>query len=440
MKDQGMKKITWLPDWLMKYTVLNIRGYAVIFVLALLQIALSCADGSFYLIHFDTHSYFKAIDTIFSGNIDAYRTPVYPLILGCLKSICGDIQVVYVWIVILQWLFFLYSAVYLGKFLKVIGIVGHVAFFVVLAYVLSPNINGYNYFVTTESFAVSSMVFLLWWGWKCYDSQSVRNQVMLWGMVLLMIFLRPIFLYLIPVMAVYEIVVWKVSNYGRKYILSVLSSILITVGCLGLYVNRMSKAFNVPSLTIVSYHNNYHVVRGLHALPNGDFENAVLVAAVDSIYKADPDNADLGPIFDEIFELQDRFGYGACNDFVMRAISENKPQVVCKVLGHFYKASQYKAFNNHRRSSLWELFAPGFNLIYIVMIIWSYLIIRLIYVRRSIDPITLMAWMLFVSGVLVAIIGAPSDYGRLTMPCAAPLMVFFGWFCSHLRWHDHCPK
>lgn len=413
----------------------NLRGYIIILICVLIEILIDCAGGIIYVRHADTSTYFDAAEIIMRGGIDESRTPIYPFLLGCFNLLTHSEHYTSIIMVIVQWLCFLISVFYMLKTLRLFNVPEKAIFWITLFYAVCPGINSHNYLIVTDSLALSFAVLYMYLCARAWFAPNMKHYMAVWTMVLIMIFLRPIFIYLLPVTIVFAVLLSRRERTPRMILVNIIGTV-VNLMVIGAYVYSMNEKFGIKTISVVSSANNYHIVRSLHAKPGDDFGNQELINAVDSCYNTTPEIA-FSPIFREWSELYVRFGGAEMTRFVNSALMNNRLGACCKVMGHFYKATDYPIFCSAVPSTLWDLFALNISFFYIVAVLWTVAIIREWMRNRKIPGVFSLCWMVYVCGLLVAMIGAPGEYGRLTLPCAAPLMIFVGWVCSHIKWHGH---
>lgn len=413
--------------------VLDKRGYTIIFVCVLVEILYTWLfTGQICFYHADIVTYFDASIKTMSWQLDESRPPVYPFMLGVLMALVHDREVVELIMVAIQWIVFLISAVYLGRLLGRFVKSESIAFWIVLFYAVCPGINSLNHVAMTDSLGLSFTVFYLYLCMRNMNKLTIKSLFALWGMVILMVMLRPIFVYLIPCTILFNCVVWFTKGRMKRYILGSLACVVLCAMIIGGYVYGMNERYGIRTIALTSATNNYHVVRMLHAFPNGDFGNPELIAAVDSAYKANP-NIGITDFFNEWVDFHVRFGGDEMSRFVNQTMSDNLTAVIPKMLGHFYKASTCQLFCSAVPSTLWDLVAVNFAVYYIVAIMWTCLIVFQYMKCREIKPLFMVSLAIYVCGLIVGIAGAPSEFGRITLPCAVPMLIFIGWTFDHLK-------
>jgi len=184
----------------------------VLVALAMMQMGYHSNNG-------DTPSYMQAWERLRHGQIDAWRTPLYPLVLGLMQSLLGEVQIVDVldWshcsylgpidrvftgVMVLQMLlalavtppfYGLLKRLTRSRWLSAIGAA------VVL---LPPMVMGMHNAILTESLSLSLTIVLLDALDRLYRHRSWLWAVVACLMTLALVALRPAFIFLVPVVLV----------------------------------------------------------------------------------------------------------------------------------------------------------------------------------------------------------------------------------------------
>ncbi|PWL87974.1 MAG: hypothetical protein DBY17_04880 [Oscillospiraceae bacterium] len=150
------------------------------------------------------------------GNIlTGLRTPIYPLLLAGLKALFGE-PLMNMVLVRLQSLAALCA---LGAFYYTVVRVTrrrYLAVIFTLLFGLQPGIVGYETSVMTESLSISGVVFLVFLLARYLDERRRCDAVGLGVLALFLVLLRPAFLYLVGVLAVFWVLQWFLEAPAKK--------------------------------------------------------------------------------------------------------------------------------------------------------------------------------------------------------------------------------
>jgi len=250
-------------------------GVAVVVALAAVALGYRYAryDALVYM-GGDSHSYFDAFQVLCSGQLDVYRTPVYPLVVGAFDSLFGPIQFQsdmiferhtvagtgdYIfYIVLLQDIVLVLALCCFLKMMRGLMRSGTCALALTVALelvlLLTARITSIDT-VETECFALSWLIFYLYCLWRWVDAHSWR-----WGLAacvwsLLLLFLRPsLFFVTLMTLVVAAAMVWRRSSRGHWLTLActVASLLLMVAYCLQI---KAQTGLFTPS--VVSVINRY---------------------------------------------------------------------------------------------------------------------------------------------------------------------------------------
>lgn len=377
--------------------------------------------GHFYSVAPDTATYYSASEMIMNGQIDSFRTPLYPLTIGLMTLIFKNVTVAYTAIVVLQWLIYAVALYFFGKVLGYFKVKEKVRFCTLL-FMMVPLFAKYNQFILTESLSQSFLIFLIWLYIKCYEKPSLKNQSYVWGMVLLMIALRPSWIFLIPVIIIFVALCLRARKCVKCRV--VLPGILLSMAVVGIiigYVAEINYKYHFKSISIVTTINNFSFMREIKTLPRGDFGNDELVAAVDSCYQV-PDN--MTGYYSQACHLIERFGESEVTRFVNVVMGENKQLIARETVKRFIVSSVQLI------KIIPFIIELPIVCLYFFLLCWAYILCRLIYVRKQLDAMSLILFMLYAGIIITGIAGASTEAPRLIYTCLIPLMISLG-ICSN---------
>ena len=150
------------------------------------------------------------------GNIlTGLRTPIYPLLLAGLNALFGE-PLMNMVLVRLQSLVALCA---LGAFYYTVVRLTHrryLAGVFTLLFGLQPGVVGYETSVMTESLSISGVVFLVFLLVRYLDDRRKCDAAGLGVLALFLVLLRPAFLYLVGVLAVFWVLQWFLEAPEKK--------------------------------------------------------------------------------------------------------------------------------------------------------------------------------------------------------------------------------
>lgn len=358
--------------------------------------------------HGDTYTYYSAIESLQQGAPGLFRPPLYPIILFITESIAGKFWGGWI-IMLLQTGTYLWSAFYLYRLSLLCTRRKAVAAGALLLYGAYPATIFYSIKALPESFVISLTVFMIWWSYKALRFSSPRAATFATLIMAALIALKPIFIYLIP----FYICTWIwLSVRYRRFI----HAIWICVACaclLGLYTQWMKHHYGAAVISYTSVVNDYYTVREAGALTSDSIADPELRRFVrqredscknifDHLWYAKPSQFDLGKLCDEINEakLENPDKMAALWKCRVRRLADSS----WYPLGTFFERNMCKYSVNR------------LYFVYIVLILAPFLFIPYRRLDYPMFMFTAMLWALTVSHIIVLILGAMFDWGRLMSP------------------------
>lgn len=382
----------------------------------------------------DSLSYAQAADTLLNGDLDLLRTPVYPLIIALLKAIFGPAYA-YKILLLVQFIVFLISGILLRKIaVKFTGSI-KAAFWISSIFLLFPGHIVTSVNIMTESFSVSGVIILIWSLVRSHPKYPTWTDAILSGLVLaFLIYLRPIFLYLLPVTFVYYLLLLIRFKKDYQFSFSVGCAMLaVIVASLFVYQHAMTKKYGIHAITIVNIVNNFSTAKegiGMHPDLASTEELHALLEEVEAQHNmgACDDAVALMPYYISnpvIFEeYTNRLLRYSPKDVLKHVVFRRTPAVVNSKLFISYTRFPF---------NLIEIFNPTMH-VYFAIIIW-FLVFFIIYVRRSgnLPPISSLLLMMTLGITFTSIIGAMGDWPRLNMPGIPAFLLIAGKLCTFYR-------
>lgn len=267
-------KVSRMPLWLTVTTI--IIGFGL---LCLQGIVFS--HGS---VSMDSWSYISAWWNFQKGLIDPARPPVYPTIVGLL---CDWFTLGYTQILIpcIQWATYIASLQLIwiiNSWFKASKPINAVA---VLSMLAIPGFWIFNNILMAESLSLSGVILLTWLTGRYILSRRKTYLMFSAVTLLLLVFTKPMFLFLIPIMAV----VWCYASWKNRGLMLLTAFSLMTVsGLLTGYATWMKQSHGVFGLAIASTHNKYCCLRADGAILPDEITNPDTREKYLVFYRQDP--------------------------------------------------------------------------------------------------------------------------------------------------------
>lgn len=267
-------KVSRMPLWLTITTV--IVGFGLL--------SLQGAVFSHGSMSMDSWSYLSSWWNFQKGVIDPARPPVYSAIVGLL---CDAVTLGYTQILMpgIQWTAYIASLQLvwiINSWFKVSKSINAIA---VLSMLLIPGFWVFNDILMAESMSLSGFVLLIWLTGRYLLSRRKAYLMFSAVTLLLLVFTKPMFIFLIPIMAV----VWGYASWkNRGRMLATAFSLLTVTGLLLGYAAWMRQSHGVFALAIASTHNKYCCLRADGAILPEEIKDPVAREKYLEFYRQDP--------------------------------------------------------------------------------------------------------------------------------------------------------
>lgn len=225
----------WPPNWL-SVTIIS---------LCCLLCGIQLYLGGGATIYYDGPSYFAAWDTLKLFHPDEWRPPVYPIFAGGVTDLFGK-SVGLAVILVFQWICYCCSLLLLYSICRRIGVGRTISSIVVIGVLLLPGMWVLNNFTIAESLSGSMIVLLVWLYIKYHDTRQSRW--LFYSLLLLgvLVFTKPVFIILIPVLALF----WVLTGWGNRRQICVIASVIsLIIGALIFYAWQIAR-FNDGNLAL----------------------------------------------------------------------------------------------------------------------------------------------------------------------------------------------
>lgn len=410
---------------------LNKIGYSIIMVGCIISMIVQLSFVNFPKFA-DTWSYYYALDCLLTGRIDVFRTPMYPLVLGlCHLPFKGD-AVSNIPVAMLQWAFFIISVRLLGGICVRFLSDKCVSFWITLFYAWWPGVTLCNNVEMTESLAVSGVVFFMYFVSGVVYENRIRYVVGMIVTVLCLIMLRPIFLYLIVVCIVIASVLAFIGYRRYKKVVWMCSlGCVLCIGVVGLYINEMKRLYSINSISYVTTYNNFFLLMETTPPSNDYVGNDSLRSEIKTFIESGEGNSQ--EIWNKMYYLEDKYGKSRMSIEVAQEMAMNQGEVLIHIMKRFVDAAIAPMFFNMDVWTFLDAVTPPIWGLYMIGVLSSLL---MVYVMRRVRPYStlyMIFWMLFMANLVIGVAGAQSEWGRLTLPSVAPMLIMVGYICIFVK-------
>ncbi len=362
-------------------------------------------------ISFDSPSYINAWQSFREGQIDIWRTPVYPVFLGLMHTLLGDNYLYYV--VGVQHLMFLVSIRYFYLLLRYSITNLGISYFLTLFYALYPCAATYNCCIATETFAITGSIFLLYSIFKLYRTKELRFGIYTFLWLFFLVFLRPAVVYLLPV----TIVSWCIVAIKRKrffispVINGLTASIIVSIFLIA-YMAIFKGTYGVFTPSGIGLINKYAIAKAANIIEYNSTGNGGL------------------QFYREVENGIDEMGMEAFTDFVNQSISRNKGKYVMRLFQNIRNASEDYLFDPSYQIGgigiVSNILGFRIKILYCLFLLYAIILVRWVIKQKEIAFFSSILFMIGVSNFVLIIIASPGEFGRLTLPAIPTYLIMFG--------------
>ena len=389
-----------------------------------------------YTIYYDTKTYTNYPYNIFLGETDIFRTPAYPYFLKLIHYITGNPENnirFYETVSIIQCALSLASLVILYLAGRKLFSNKYILSFAVLIYGVAPSVFNWDVIVLTESLSLFCTVVLIYIVFSYLANPKGYKAVILGLYSFCMIMLRPTFIYLTAVLAVFFIARLIFNREERKKAIAGLLSVIVCIGAVFGYCGLNYKNYKYFAVSSVNNTvNNLYIVMMHNWIENDDYPEIshYIDTAMDYCENWIPDIIEVVPEF---------FSYEEIGSYVNNCIEKHESEYYEYTVNKFYSltnvdiASQYIMLPE--RSEALASFSKGFlhysfpfsfaDCFVLVGIGLAFAVAVMIAKKRICWQIIGLCAIIF-SHIFVSVYGSMAEFPRLsTMVIPAVILLVF---------------
>lgn len=401
-----------------------------LYAVALILLPLSVGYGS--IIDDNTGSYIDAWSALSQGHLHVCRTPVYPIYLGMMIQLFGD-QNFKIAAVIGQFIVFFLSVKPFYCICNRLINSRKVAWLTALFYAAYSGTVNQSFYVLTEPFAMTGMVFFLYCLLRLYDSFSYKYGIFTALLLVYLLMLRPIFIYLLPILFVF----WGVLILRKQRRPQVKAGLLATSAStvvLLIYMTIYMNAYGIFSMSNINTINRFETARQYGLLNPDVIENLSLRSYIKKSYElhgqryegALPAWHSKG-VGEEIKYVFAHYDLKTIKDALDASDRSHPLRTITAFGGRAITAIYIPMFEEQ---IIWENINIGMNIIYFLFLLYTIIVTKWIYLRKSFPCLSLVLYSIAFANLFVAIASAQSEWPRLIVPSLPIFVLLFGQLCT----------
>lgn len=418
----------------------RVLNWPVLFAVAFLVWALQFVLSGGPSLSPDSNSYLVAANNIANGIPDLERTPGVPILLLAFKWIFGSYYLYF--FCIFQELLYLLSVILLWDMAKRFIPSSRLVNTVTALYLFLPALTWFFYSngIDTESCAFAITMVILWLSFRMLvdGSRVTFSSVFLLNAILMAaIAVRPAYIYLLPLYAVFWLVI-MFRKRGKRVLIKGLAGVAglmaVIAGVYG-YKGQIRNEYGYDGLTCISYMNNYFLARENNLL-NPDFCTVPLLRLELRRVLSEP-AGNHSSIWKEINYLEQfDHNYTEMNEVVTESLKSQPYKVATALFKRASLAGSYRLVDysfEPRKNHLYGIFVPRLSVLYLFLLLYLPFMLYQ-WKRTGRFPLAgLFLWGFVVCGHAASILGAQDEWARLTYQTFPAFLLLSGRFMSVFR-------
>lgn len=389
--------------------------WGIVILANLINITLAAIHHGTLSAHADTTTYYRAIESLQQGIPGLYRPPLYPMFIYAFETLAGKFWGGWI-IMLLQTGVFMWSAQYLYRLTRLCARRRALASAALLIYGAYPPVIFYSVKAIPESFVISLTVFMIWWSYKAFRFSSQRAAFRATLIMAVLIGLKPIFVYLIP----FYFCTWIwLSVRSRRCIHAIWICVAVAF-LVPVYAQWMKRHYGAAIISYTSVVNDYHTVCEAGIFSSDSIADPALRGFIKEreekeqrifsrLWFAKPSQYDLGLLCDEIKDAKLQNPGPMLNLWIHRIHRIGKSS--------WYPLATFFEGNMCRHAPNRIYFS------YFILLFAPFLFMRYRRLDYPMFMFTSMVWALVVSHIIVLVLGAMFDWGRLMSPMFPALVL-----------------
>lgn len=383
----------------------------------------------------DSWHYMTAGEQFLNGKIHDFRTPLYPIIYHLAKMVAGGFASETV--VLLQIALYLLSILAFYNICRYLIKSPAILFTVSLLYVAHPGLVLWNYFILTESFAISGATILFYLILEFYKKPTLLLATAIPVATLALITLRPSSIYFTPCLA--TLTLYMLAK-RRKFAWTLFSGLFIAVVAVAAYCYGFKQQYGIFTPSHVSILNKYYFVRKANLITPADAPTEEMQVFVSSILSDNEKDQ-----YIEFTQLIDKFGHKDTDCLIKNTINRDRNRYISFIIKQITGIRSFPAFSHFVDTATvsvpckayikgsFFLLMFHFNFIYLFIIGYTIAIVYSFYKRKSAPLISILLLLTVACNLAIILSGAISEWHRLFAPTMPLFFIMMATVADKLR-------
>ena len=385
----------------------------------------------------DTLSYIAAWDVISNYQIDMWRTPVYPIFLGILKTLFGIENYLFIGTII-QHFIFLISIYYFYQLSISIIKSYDISISITAFYAIYPCVATWNCFMITEPFTIYGTIFMLYCALKAYQENSTFYITSYAFWTIFIIFLRPAQIYILPVFLVGWILILFKEKRLTKVIASGISIICLSTLLLLLYCQSYNNNYGLFLPSGIGVINKYYIARLDGDIKPEHTNNEGLKNYIKETIDTHGQSYSGGTDHDLYMETEKAiytYGLKEVSDLVSQTAQSDTKTFLRRFLQRIHKAANDKLFETyiHKWRNVTDIIGVNIKVVYWLLISFPFIIIYLARKTKQTQIIPIILYLLGASHIFIITYSCQNVWDRLIIPAVPVYLVMFGFLFNAMK-------
>lgn len=383
----------------------------------------------------DTETYINYDANILKGEVNSFRTPIYPYILKFVSIFNTSEISIYKNTTYLQEIVSIISVIILYITLEKTFKNQITSSIATVAYGCMPAIFTYNRVILTESLSISLFVMYFCLVLKYLKEPTNKKTIFIGLFTIFLIFLRPSFIYLIIALAIMFILIFIIKKEYRKQ--AVLGGgVLIFIGLTILgysYLNKLQNGFF--GMSTVTQNNQLDIILQMGIYNTKDIQDEGII----NIIEQRLDGNMVTWYTKTLGKIQEEYTTDEIADYIGRCIKNNFKDYVVGTTKRIFKISLSYCDEVYLGVGYNNLIKPVIPFI----IIYLYLLFEVIYIivkgirNRKIFLQQFMMLILVLGQLATIILSAQAEYSRLFIASLPIVIILVVWNIDDLiTWYN----
>lgn len=384
--------------------------------------------------YWDSITYLVYNANIFHGETDAWRTPLYPAFLK-LIALFGE-SPNHMSVIIAQGIISFVSIVFFWLIAKEIFRNRAVINVSTVLYAIMPAIIDFDLCILTESLSISFIVFIVWFFVRLLKKPTVGKAVFFSFFIFLSIMLRPSYISLLAVIAVFWLA-WTIRIKEKRHIpIAGLVSTIICVLLIFGYSNLNYRSTGCNSLTLSSTLNQFDIVVNSGIYKDGNDQK--IIDTIDN----NPNLTQLPWNEDAKYAVLNNFAHEQVSAYLKSCVYNNPGKYIrhglnkLLLIGKETTAVAYAVKKNGSAKDYAEFvnkaIAIPFFVIYIFLLLEFVLLCKQWLFKKKSPWFRSVLWAFIAAQIFTIIFGAQAEYQRLFLPCVPLVIILLSFYADRI--------